>query len=179
MDLEGEFLKLGIITFADDVVTNIPTAPTNEIQIANILQQDIGWIYGLSMYADSVDPQGNTLMTTTQAQNIYLQLRNASVNFMQYIRLDDLLNTFAGSPNVRPRRYLPVNIPGTYMAAEEHRSSSKFDISTSSYLNPTGVVSPGGAAPPVVLRLKMWYINSQNASDLVKRGFFALPPIKK
>lgn len=173
MDLEAEFLKMGIITFCDDVVTGIPLAASNEIQIANILQQDIGWIYGVSMYADSVDPQGNTLITTTQAQNLYIQFRNASINFMQYIRLDDLLNVYNGSPVIRPRGYKPVNIPGTYSG------SSKFDISTSSYLNPTGIVSPAAPAAPIVVRLKLWFINSQNATELHKKGFFELPPIKK
>jgi hypothetical protein len=172
MDLEDFFFRMGIPTYCNDVVTNIPQQVTNEIKpIQNIMQSDIGYIYGMSVYADRTDPIGNIMITTTQAQNLYLQLRNGSISFGQYIALDDMLSTYAGSPVIREKKYLPFNIPGTYADHGKGAPGQHFDISQSSYLNPTGIVS-AATGPPIVIRLKFWYVPTVGATMLAKHGFF-------
>jgi hypothetical protein len=183
MELEELFLKLGLVTFEADVVTNIPVQNSNTIQIAKFLQTDIGFIYGISTYADSVDPQGNSLITTTQAQSLWLTLKNAATEFGPNIRMDDLLTVFAGVPIVRNTRYLPFRIPCYFRDTGGGAIEKHFDISTTYYVNPTGIVSSSNTGvPPIVIRLKLWYINSFDTSELVAKGMFTkagMPDLKR
>lgn len=173
MELEELFLRLGLVTFTADVVTNIPTQNSNQIQIAKFLQTDIGFIYGLSTYADSTDPQGNTLVSTTQCQNLWLTLKNAATEFGPNIRLDDLLTVFAGTPIVRNQRYLPYRIPCYFKDPVTNEMGKHFDISTTYFTNPTGIVSSSNTGvPPITIRLKLWYINSYDTTELVAKGMF-------
>lgn len=170
--LEELFFRLGIPEYTTDIVTPLPFQSTPEIPIAKILQTDVGWIYGLSVYADRVDPVSGIAITTTQAENLYLQLRNGTINFGQYIALDDLLATYAGTPVSRPVRYLPYNIPGTYAEPNGEGVQPHFDISTSSFLNPLGYLSAASPAPQTIIRLKVWYIPTFACTQLAKHGYF-------
>jgi hypothetical protein len=173
--IEDLCFRLGIPTYCNDVVINLPLQPTNEIKpIANIMQDDVGWIYGLSMDADRTYPvgAGQPTLTTTQMMNMYLQLRNGSTNFGQIISLDKLLQVFNGTPIVDGSRYFSINIPGTFDEHDGKGSRQHFDISQSSYLNPNAYVSPAAPAPPIVIPLKLWYIPTAGASNLAKHGYF-------
>jgi hypothetical protein len=156
MDIEAILFREGIATWLGDIVTSLPAdnngAGSQKFQIGKNLATNIGFIYGLSMYADGTDPNGTQLITTTQAQNMYLGLYDGATNFIQYLRLSDLLNEFAGSPIVRAQKYLPVNVP-------------VFDLSQSDYYNPNVYVN-------ATLRLKLWYITNSDFDKLKATGFF-------
>lgn len=150
MDMHSLLFKMGIGTWALDIITALPSTPTTTFQIGKNLPTNIGFIYGMSTYADGTDPDGNTLISTTQAQNIYMTLQNGSTQFFEQIRMDDLLNVYAGSPIVRADKYMPVNIP-------------VFDLSKSFYQNPNSYVNS-------VIRLKIWYIQL-NDWQVIKNHF--------
>jgi hypothetical protein len=147
MNIQSILFKMGIGTWVSDIITPVPSpiASTN-FQVGKTLPTDVGFIYGLSVYADGVDSQNNPLISTTQAQNLFLCLQDGPTQFMEDIRLSDLLNEFAGSPVVRPDKFTPVNI-------------AKFDLSKSSYKNPLSFTSG-------VIHLKIWYVNSRDWAHL-------------
>lgn len=152
MDITSMLFRYGVTSWVQDIITPLPNPGSTNFQIGKNLPTDVGFIYGLSTYADGTDPDGNTLITTTQAQNIYLTLQNGATQFFSQLRMSDLLNEFAGSPIVRPEKFTPVNIP-------------IFDLSKSFYQNPTTVIN-------AVIRLKLWYIQKNQYDDLVKAGIF-------
>lgn len=162
MTLEERLFNLGVPLYTQDIITNIPAAATGQIQIAKTLPTTVGWIFGLSTYADGVDSQNNTLITTTQASNLFMYLQNGPNQFIQEMRLTDLLYTYAGNPIVRNTRYWEVNIPGN------------FDLSTSNFLNPTNIASPAAPAKPIVIRLKLWYIDKTSYKILEESGAVAI-----
>lgn len=142
MNFEDKLFSLGVATYMTDVITLIPVTAQTTFQIGKILQQDIGYIYGISSYADSTDETGTALPSTTQMQNLWFQAINGSTLFMQNWRMDDLLNVFAGTPEVRNAHYRRVSIP-------------RFDLSKSQFVNPTGINSGAGN---INIHLKLWYI---------------------
>lgn len=172
--LEQLFFRLGIPTYDTDIVINIPVSPSNLIDISKITQTDIGWIYGVSIDADSVDSQNNTLITTTQAQNLYIQWRNGTIDFAPESRLDTYLSVYAGVPVIRPTKYYPMNIPATFADRGEGGAAQHFDISTSKISNPTGIISPLAPASPIVIRIKLWFITTAAATKLAKHGYFEI-----
>lgn len=142
MDITSIIFQCGFATYVEDVVTPLPTsAAATNFQVGKNLPEDVGFIYGLSTYADGLDAEGRTLISTTQAQGIYLTLQEGPTQFIQQVRMDDLLNTFAGSPVVRPQKFTPVNIP-------------VFDLSKSFYSNPNSYFGANTS-----IHLKLWYIN--------------------
>jgi len=138
MDFQSILFNLGCPTWVEDVQTTLPAVASAKQQIGNQLPTNIGYIYGLATYTDGVDADNNTLISTTDASNLYLTLQDGPTQFYQQIRLWDLLTVFAGTPVLRPQPYTPVNIP-------------YFDLSKSFYQNPTGVVD-------ATIRLKLYYI---------------------
>ena len=156
---EDIIAKAGINTYFTSVTTPVPTAAQTNIQIAKTIPKQIGLIYGISTYTDTVDPGNNPFITTTDASNLYLFLKDGPTEFFERIRLDELIWTFAGFPNINFRRFLPVNIFGT------------FDLSTSQYVNPTGIVSAAPPAAPTVIRLNMWFISTASTAELMRKGF--------
>jgi len=142
MAVQDIFLKLGVGTWVSDIITIAPATPANTFQVGKNLPTDIGFIYGLSTYADGVDSQNNTLVTTAQCQNMYLMLKDGGTEFIEELRLSDLLNEFAGSPVVRPDKFTPVNIP-------------VFDLSKSEYKNP--LLFTGFS-----IHLKLWYVQKKD-----------------
>lgn len=149
--MEQLLFKLGIASWAQDIITPIPTTAATTFQIGKTLPTNVGFIYGLSTYADGLDPEGNTLITTTQAQGLYLNLQDGATQFFESIRMDDLLNTFAGTPVVRPQKYMPVCIPD-------------FDLSKSVYQNPNSFISG-------TIRLKIWYVQTKDWKHVKEKMF--------
>lgn len=155
MNIEDILFKLGVTSFVTDIITTLPNPVSTSFQVGKILQTDIGFIYGLSTYADGLDEAGNTLITTTQAQGIYLTLQDGPTAFLETIRMSDLLNEFAGSPVVRPAKYTPVRI-------------ERFDLSKSSYKNPNSFIN-------ATIHLKLWYIQSDVWEDIRVKHFKMKP----
>lgn len=151
VDIVSQLFRLGVTTMVTDIVTVIPATSNTKFDIGKVLQENIGFIYGLSIYADGVDEQGNTLISTAQAQSIYITFKNGATEFIETIRLDDLLNVFAGTPVVRPQKFTQVNIP-------------VFDLSKSFYQNPLGLGSG------LTIKLKLWYIDKKVAHQLELYG---------
>lgn len=158
MEIQTVLFRMGIGTWATDLITIMPTPASVKFDIGKNLPTDVGFIYGISTYADGTDPDGNALISTAQAQNIYITLRDGSTNFFEQVRMSDLLNEFAGSPVVRPEKYIPVAIPA-------------FDLSKSFYQNPVAFAGP-------TIRLKLWYIQLDDWNK-VKGEFKINPSYKK
>lgn len=142
--------RMGVGTWCTDLITEMPTVAKKEFQIGKTMPTDVGFIYGLAMYADGVDAANIPLISTTQAQNMYVTLQDGPTQFLQTCRLSDLLSEFAGSPVIRPDKFMPVNIP-------------TFDISKSTYQNPLLFTSG-------ILHLRLWYVNMHDW-EKVKKNF--------
>jgi hypothetical protein len=156
MDFLLWLFKLGIPYYRQSIITNISTQLQAEIPLPKQMPTDVGRIFGLSVYTDTFDPFNNPLISSTQAQNLYLKLKDGSTDFLTPVRLDDLVFNFGGRPEPSGMKYLPVNEPG------------QFDLSTSSYINPTGIVSAG--LKPSSICLNLWYINKQSYYRLIEKG---------
>ncbi len=154
MDITTKLFEMGLGTWFQDIITILPTTVSgNTFQIGKQLATDVGFIYGVSTYADGLDADGNTLISTTQAQNLYVTFQTGSTQFFQQLRLSDLLNEFAGSPIVRSEKFMPVSIP-------------TFDLSKSFYSNPAQYSS---VAPiNTSIRLKLWYIKMDDWKEIEK-----------
>jgi len=138
MDITTKLLEMGVSTWATDIITQLPVPATENFEIGKTLPENVGFIYGISIYADSLDPVGNTLISTTQAQGMYINIRDGATTFFPAMKLSDFLSEVAGSPIVRAEKFVPVNIKA-------------FDLSTSSYSNPNLFTG-------AFIRLKLWYI---------------------
>lgn len=149
--------QLGIPTLKQTIITTISPNVQRNIPLPKQLPKDIGRIIGLSTYCDTVDPQNNPLITTAQAQILFLALKSGATEFYTPVRLDDLLFNFAGVPSPSGLKYHSVNIPGD------------FDLSTSYYINPTLIVSAAAPAPPITIMLNLLYINVNTYKDLIAR----------
>lgn len=147
--------KLGIPTYTTTIYSSLPVSSEVNIPIAKQLPTQIGRIYGMAIYCDSVTPDNKQLITTTDATNLYLTFKDGATNFFEDLRLTDLLSEFSGVPSPRPNSYLPVNIPGG------------FDLSTSFYINPTGIVA---GATGKTIALKLWYVSVPTYSTMLKKG---------
>lgn len=156
--LDRELFYLGIPTYRTTIFTPIPLTPQLTISLPKQLPTQIGRIIGLSVIADTVTPDNSPLITTTNAQNLYLFLRDGATEFFETVRLDDMLFNFAGVAAPDGRRYLPVNIPGD------------FDLSTSAFINPTGIVSAPAPAAATTIALNLWYISTNTYNRLEMDG---------
>lgn len=153
MDIETMCFRCGIGIWVQDIKTLLPVnASAVPFQIGKILQTDIGFIYGLVMYSDGVDADGDTMVSTTQCQNMYLNLKDGASDFIQRIRLSDLLNEFSGSPVIREKKYTPIAI-------------TRFDLSNSTYANPLAYTS---SPANVSVNLKLYYIQVDDWKMLEK-----------
>lgn len=141
--MEDLLFKMGVQSWATDIITPLPSAPAStNFQIGKTLATNVGFIYGVSVYADGIDPVGNPLISTTQAQGIYVTWQNGSSQFYETVRLDDYLNTFAGTPVVRPDKYTRVNWP-------------TFDLSKSFFNNPFLYTN-------ATIRIKLYYVQIED-----------------
>ena len=149
-------VKTGVPSYTTNFVSPIPTVAQTQIQIAKNIPQQVGYIYGLTILTDSASPGNQTLITLAQAQNLYIVLKDGPTEFFQQVRLDQMTQTLAGFPNLNPNYYMPVNIPGY------------FDLSTSYYQNPTGIVSVEVTS---VILLQLWFISTESYKWLMKKNY--------
>jgi hypothetical protein len=148
MNIQDILFKMGVGTWVIDIITQFPNPASVKFQVGKNLPDNVGFIYGLSTYCDGVDQDANVLMTTTQAQNTFLTLQDGSTQFLEGIRMDDMLNDYAGTVVVNPHKYLPVAIPA-------------FDLSKSFYQNPNGYMGS-------YIRLKLWFVQKQDWVHIAK-----------
>ena len=106
----------------------------------------------MSIYCDTVTEDNLPLISTANAQALYLNLKWGAADFIQNIRLDDMLFNFAGATGLSPTRYLPVNVP------------KDFNLDQSRYINPTMI--PG----PLNISLNLWYISTLTYARMEKLG---------
>jgi hypothetical protein len=150
-------LKYGLPSYVTSIITPVPATAQLQLQIAKKLPTQIGRIYGLSTYTDTIAPDASPLITTTDAQAIYLNLVDGATKFYTPVRLDELNFNFAGVPTPgEAPRYMPVNLP-------------RFDLSTSEYINPSGVISAAPPAAPTVIMLNFHYIAFEAWNFLLKQ----------
>lgn len=140
-------VKYGIDSYRMSIYTPIPSTAEQQIPISKQIPQQVGLIFGLSTYTDTVTPANQNLITTTNAGNLYLTFKDGPTEFFQPIRLNEMIYDFIGFPNTNQDRYMPVNINGN------------FDMSTSYYANPTNIVA--GETNPFIA-LNLWYISTNS-----------------
>lgn len=148
--------QYNIPTQFTNIVLTFPTTVQNKLTIPDKLQTNIGLIYGISIYTDTVTADNQTLITTTEAALLYLTLKKGSADFIDSTRLDDLLFQFSGVPTLPADKYLPVHIP------------APFSLDQSFISNPTGIVAPAAPATKAI-QLNLWYIN-MNMYDWMKNN---------
>lgn len=153
--LIDKLFRLGIPTYTTTIFSPIPETASLIFPIAKQLPTQIGRIYGMAIYADSVTPSNDSLITTTDCTNLYMTLKDGATNFFENVRLTDLLSEFSGTPSPRPNNFLAVNIPGG------------FDLSTSFYSNPTGLVAGAGNT---TVALQLWYVSVPTYNTMLKSG---------
>jgi hypothetical protein len=160
MTIEQLCFKLGVKTYTDTYYTNLlGSSPT---KIGQNMPMPIGWIYGISIDTDSVNPTDKTLpnITAAQASNLWLYFKIGAELFINNMRLDKLIyygNATSGSENYsNQQRYFTVNIP---------RVS---DLKESYYNNPQGY---GTQLAPLQIPLTIYYINVNTYDHLLKKGY--------
>lgn len=158
MDLQTYLLQYGLASYRVTLFISIPTTPEAEIPLPKQMPQNIGRIFGLSTYADTVTPANSTLITTSESQLLYFTFKDAATEFFINVRFDDLLYNFAGVPTPSGQKFLPVNLPG------------QFDLSNSFISNPTLIVTPAAPATKVIA-LTFHYISQKSYQLLLKGGY--------
>lgn len=149
-------LKTGIPSYVTNIISPIPTTNQLQIPIAKTIPQQIGYIYGITFLTDTEDPNDDTMITFAQAQQLFLVFKDGPTEFFQQIRLDQAVLPLAGFPNLNNRPYLPVNIPGN------------FDLSTSYFQNPTGIVSVDTIT---TIFMQLWFISTESYKFLMDKGY--------
>ena len=144
--MQNLFSKYNIPTQITSIVVSFPVGVENKIVLPKTLQTNIGLIFGLSIYCDTVTATNQTLITTTEAGLLYLILKQGSSDFIDGIRFDDMLFNFSGVPTLPANKYLPVHIP------------APFSLDQSYIANPTGIVAPAAPATKAV-QVNFWYVN--------------------
>jgi hypothetical protein len=152
MTTEQTLFKLGIPTYIQTITVDITSQ--NELKIADTVPLQMGWIYGLNTYADTVDPDNTDLISTADASNLYLKIVQGDRNFVNAIRIDDLLFPSA----TQSGRYMEVNIPGT------------ISIDQSLILNPTGITE--GRLLLMLRYVAIWDLEKLIAENLFRNGGF-------
>jgi len=153
--LKDTLFEYGIDTYLMSILTTVPTAADSQIPIAKQIPQQVGLIYGLGIYTDGFTPANQPLITSTDAENIFLTFKDGPTEFFQPLRLDALIFKSSGFPLTSAEQYFPVNIQGN------------FDLSTSFYANPTGVVSTDEEVK--VIMLNLWYISTESYLYLIDK----------
>ena len=154
MDIEGAIMKMGLVSRTQNIV--VALNGQSKQKLGGQLQTDVGLVYGWNIYADTVDPDGDDLISTTDATNLYLTLKIGGQDAVETIRLDDMLSVFAGSPVGRAKEYLELIIP--YWALSLDKSNIK---------NPT-LVGSDGSLPVVYINMR--YLSMDDYQELCERG---------
>lgn len=160
MNIEELCFKLGLKTYSDTYYTNlVGVSPT---KIGQDMPNPVGWIYGISIDTDSVNPTDASLpnITLAQASNLWLYFKFGVELFINNMRCDKLVyygNAISGAVNYsNQQRYFPVNIPRVT------------DLKQSYYNNPQGY---GTQTSPLQIPLTIWYLTVDTCNDLVKKGY--------
>lgn len=169
--IEEQLFKLGVKTYTDTYYTNLQgISPT---KIGQDMPNPVGWIYGISIETDSVNPTDQSLpnITLVQASQLWLYFKLGTNLFINNMRCDKLVyynpasnllsppfpaNTVQQCNYSNQQRYFPVNIPCTT------------DLKQSYYNNPTGI---GSSSSIVQIPLTIWYININSYKDLLRKGY--------
>lgn len=151
-------MKMGVRTYTDTYFTLLDGS--SPIQIGQDMPKPVGWIYGISIETDSVQPTDKSKATITQADaaKLYLYLKIGTDLYMNNVRLDRLMfyvPSGTGNSYANSERYFPVSIPHTT------------DLKQSYYNNPTGIGSPTAAYIP----LTIYYIEIKDYNYLLKKGY--------
>lgn len=144
--MESRKLKDTLFEYAIDIyMMSIYTTMVaeNQVIISKQIPQQVGLIYGLSIYTDGVTPTNDALITSVNAESLFLTFKDGPTEFFQPLRLDQLIFKSSGFPNIDAEQYYPININGN------------FDLSTSFYANPLAI-----AAGKVMLNLH--YISTES-----------------
>lgn len=149
-----EFLfKLGIPTYIESVFTSVPDTAEQQFNLPKQMPTQIGWIYGLSIYVGTVTPTNTALITMTDATNLFLVLKSGQSNFIESLRLDDMI--FNQATGVRSR-YLEISVP------------NDISLDASFYQNPTGIIGPKQ------IMLNIHYISNVGRQTLVENGIIGV-----
>lgn len=143
--------KQGIPSYRTTVFTPVPASVSSSFSIASQLPKQIGIIFGLEIYTDTVTPDNNPLITFANAQSLYINLKIGMTDFYESVRLDELVMLFPVTNTSRNYPYLPANIP------------SAVDLSQSKYINPTGIITG-------TIALTLWYVDLDTSRMLMKSG---------
>ncbi len=155
MSILTKLFGLGIPTFTTTIYTPLPANAANSFQIGKEMPKSVGRIFGMAVYSDGVTPDGQDLITSTDAFNLYMNFKIGTSDFVEEHRLSDMLSFVAGSPvTTRSDPFMSVNIP------------NGLDLSVSKYLNPTGIVA---GANNKTIALKLWYIGFNTYNEMLKQ----------
>jgi len=158
--IEEMFMRWNVATRTQYIKMNLDGS--NQQEFTGKLPTDIGQIFGLTLYADSVNNAGIQLISTTQAQNLWLNIFKGATQVIKPIRSDDMLNVYGGSPLVREKKYLPVSIPWY-----------DFSLDQSFINNP--LLYAGTTDDPLQVYIALWYIPVNQWNDLQSRGMIYNP----
>lgn len=152
-------LRLGIPTYTTTIYSPLPinASTAQTFDIAKQLPTQIGRIFGMSVYTEGVTPDNKDNITTADAENLYLTFKDGATDFIEDLRLSDLVTNLTNSQRQLP--YVPVNIPGG------------FDLSTSFYRNPTAITA---GANNKTVALKLWFISVPTYNTMLKKGIVAI-----
>jgi len=151
-----EFLNMltrhGLMYNVVNIITPFPAVATQQIAVGSKMPTDVGFIFGLSVFANSVSPGGSTLLTFAQTGTVYLQLKRGSNNVLNQVRLDQyVVNTADATRSNYAQPYVE-----TYLPAD-------ISLDQSLYFNPTGVLNSS-------VMLNFWYVNTETTKALLSLG---------
>lgn len=153
--------RYGIPQLLTTIKTVIPGTATPQIKLGNTMPEQIGLIYGMSVSVGiagvaTVDDMGNTLITLTNASNLFLTLQKGSTKVLDPMRLDKLVYNVPNATVAATAdyRYLPMIIP------------NYISLDTSYYSNPASLTAGE-------IMLELWYITNEMLDFLVSEQAIA------
>ena len=138
--------RLGIPTYVQALSIDITTKQT--INFPKNLPEQIGWIYGINTWVDGKTVDNAALITEANAILLWLTLVAGQTQFINPIRVDDLIFDQA---NGCDQRYMPINIP------------AQISLDQCFITNPTAIASG-------VFIFNMRYIDMKSYNYLVSEG---------
>lgn len=122
--------KQQLITRVQPFIVTMPAVATRTIDIGKEFPRNVSWIYGISVKAVGVGPDGETLIDSFDSENLFITLKIGSNSYFKGYPLENFVYwPTSGGIDSRDFRYWPCKIPG----------NTDVDISTIS--NPTGIVN--------------------------------------
>lgn len=140
------------------IFIELPTAGQLTFEIAKQMPTQIGWIYKMSTYTEGVTPDNKPLISTANANDLYLLFKDGGSEFIASKRLSDLV----------------FQIPVPVLDAWQCNIPGNIDLSQSKIQNPTQLVDDGTG---ITIMLNLTYIDWTSYEELVKRNY--IKPIRK